>query len=40
MNKTQIELKNQLDENLSVHKDLLKLSKDIIQIIQIIKKKN
>ena len=39
MNKTQIELKNQLDENLSVHKDLLKLSKDIIQIIQIIKKK-
>lgn len=39
MNKTQIELKSQLYENLSVHKDLLNLSKDIIQIIQIIKKK-
>lgn len=39
MSKIQIELQNQLDENLSVHKDLLKLSKEIIQIIQIVKKK-
>ena len=39
MSKIKIELQNQLEENISVHKNILKISKDIIDIIQNIKKK-
>jgi D-sedoheptulose 7-phosphate isomerase len=39
MSKIEIELQDQLEENISVHQDLLKLSQDIIEIIQIVKRK-
>ncbi|MDC1483468.1 SIS domain-containing protein, partial [Pelagibacteraceae bacterium] len=39
MSKIEIELRNQLEENISVHKDLLEMSKDIIDVIQNIHKK-
>lgn len=39
MSKIKIELQNQLEENISAHKNILKISKDIIDIIQNIKKK-
>ena len=39
MSKIEIEFKNQLDENINVHKNLLSMSKDLIDIIQIIHKK-
>jgi len=39
MSKIEIEFKNQLDENINVHKNLLRMSKDLIDIIQIVHKK-
>ena len=39
MSKIEIEFKNQLNENINVHKNLLRMSKDLIDIIQIIHKK-
>ncbi len=39
MSKIKIELQNQLEENISVHKNILEISKDIIDIIQNIQKK-
>ena len=39
MSKIEIEFKNQLDENINVHKNLLSMSKDLIDIILIIHKK-
>jgi len=39
MTKIEIELRNQLEENISVHKNLLKMSKDITDVIQNIHKK-
>ena len=32
MSKIEFELQNQLDENVKVHKDILKISKDIIEV--------
>ena len=34
-----IELQRQIDENISLHKDIAKMSKDIFDIIKNIKKK-
>ena len=39
MSKIEIEFKNQLEENINVHKNILRMSKDLIDIIQIIHKK-
>ena len=39
MTKIEIELRDQLEENISVHKNLLKMSKDITDVIQNIHKK-
>ena len=39
MSKIAIELQNQLNENIIVHKDILKMSKDIIDVIKNINKK-
>ena len=39
MTKIEIELRDQLEENISVHKNLLEMSKDIIDVIQNIHKK-
>ena len=34
MSKIEIELQNQLEDNISVHKDILKMSNDIIEVIK------
>ena len=39
MSKIEIELKNQLEENISAHKHILEMSEDIIEVIQNIHKK-
>ena len=39
MSKIEIEFKNQLEENINVHKNIFRMSKDLIDIIQIIHKK-
>ena len=39
MLKIRTELQNHLDENINIHKDILKMSKDIIDVIESIKKK-
>ena len=39
MSKIEIELQNQLEENISVHKDILEISKDITDVIQNIHRK-
>ena len=39
MSKITIELQNQLQKNIDAHKDLLNLSKNIVEVIQIIQKK-
>ena len=39
MSKIGIELKNQLEENISIHQDILKISKDITDVIENIQKK-
>ena len=39
MSKIEIELKDQLEENINIHQDMLKMSKDIIDVIENIKKK-
>ena len=39
MSKIKIELQNQLEENIKVHQDIFKMSKDIIEIIHNIEKK-
>ena len=39
MSKIIIELKNQLEDNINVHKDIINMSDDIISIIQNIHKK-
>jgi|TARA_B110000977_G_scaffold197165_1_gene279055 D-sedoheptulose 7-phosphate isomerase len=39
MSKIGIELKNQLEENINIHQDILKISKDITDVIENIKKK-
>ena len=39
MSKIEIDFKNQLDENIKSHRDMLNLSKDIIDVIKNIKKK-
>ena len=39
MSKIEIELKNQLEDNIKVHKDIFNMSKDITDVIQNIKKK-
>ena len=37
--KIEIELKRQLEQNISVHQDILKISKDIIDVIKNIHKR-
>ena len=39
MSKIEIELKNQLEENISAHKDILEMSRDITDVIQNIHRK-
>jgi D-sedoheptulose 7-phosphate isomerase len=39
MSKFKIELKNQLEENIKAHKDIIYMCDDIIEVVQIIKKK-
>ena len=39
MLKIRTELQNHLEENINIHKDILKMSKDIIDVIESIKKK-
>ena len=39
MSKIKFQLQKQLEENISVHKDILNMSKDIIDIIENVKKK-
>ena len=39
MSKIKIELQNHLEENINIHKDILKMSKDIIDVIESVKKK-
>ena len=39
MSKIGIELKNQLEENINIHQDILKISKDITDVIENIQKK-
>ena len=39
MSKIEIELKDQLEENINIHQDMLKMSKDIIDVIEKKKKK-
>ena len=39
LSNTEIELQNQLKENINVHQELLKISKDIQEVIQYIQKK-
>ena len=39
MSNIEIELKSQLQENINIHQDMLKMSKDIIDVIENIKKK-
>jgi len=39
MSKIEIEFKNQLEENINIHKNILRMSKDVIDIIKIINKK-
>ena len=39
MSKFKIELKNQLEENIKVHKDIIYMCDDIIEVVQINKKK-
>ena len=39
MSKISIELKSQLEENINIHQDILKMSSDIIEVINIITKK-
>ena len=39
MSKIEIELKNQLEDNIKVHKDIFNMSEDITDVIQNIKKK-
>ena len=39
MSKIEIELKDQLEENINIHQDMLKMSKDIIDVIENINKK-
>ncbi len=39
MSKIEVEFKNQLEENINVHQNILGMSKDVIDIIQIIHKK-
>ena len=39
MSKLRIELKNQLEESINVHKNIFKISEDIIQVIENIYKK-
>ena len=39
MSKLGIELKSQLEENINIHKEILKLTKDIVDIIENIQKK-
>ena len=39
MSKIEIELKSQLEENINIHRDMLKMSKDINDVIKNIKKK-
>ena len=38
MSKIGIELKNQLEENINIHQDILKISKDITDVIENIQK--
>ena len=40
MPKITIELQNQLEENIKAHQDILKMSKEIVEIIYNIEKKN
>ena len=39
MSNIEIELKSQLQENINIHQDMIKMSKDIIDVIENIKKK-
>ncbi len=39
MSKIEIEFKNQLEENINIHKNILRMSEDVIDIIKIINKK-
>lgn len=39
MSKFKIELKNQLEDNIKAHKDIIYMCNDIIEVVQIIKKK-
>jgi D-sedoheptulose 7-phosphate isomerase len=39
MSKIEIELKSQLEENINIHQNILKMSKDIVDVIENIKKK-
>ena len=39
MSKIETELQNQIKENINIHQNLLKISKDIFDVIQIIQKK-
>ena len=38
MSKIEIDYKNQLEENIKIHRDMLDISADVIEIIQNIKK--
>ena len=39
MSKIEIEFKSQLEENINIHQDMLKISKDIVDVIENIKKR-
>ena len=39
MSKIEIEFKNQLEENINIHKNILSMSEDVIDVIKIINKK-